>query len=515
MKFPLYLLFVIFFSISLTAQPSLQWQKVLGGSDYEDSNSIIQTNDGGYVVCGQIVSTDGDGLGNHGLNDACIYKLDGNGAVEWKRVLGGSGNEIANDVYQTSDNGYIMVGTTQSNDGDVTDFHGYIDAWVVKIDSMGELEWQKALGGSGWDEAWSVEQTQDGGYILACRTNSDDGDVDGAHNGSFDFWVVKLSSNGEIEWQKSLGGSNDDLAWSVKNTSDGGYIITGETWSNDGDVTGFNGNVDVWVVKIDNSGTIQWEHALGGSGLDVGCKVDEVKDGYIVTCLAGSNDGDVIGYHGYLDGWIVKLSITGELLWQNSLGGSDSDWLYDGAITNDGGYIAVGITASNDGNVQGIHGQFDLWIVKLDSSGSFVWQKCLGGSLVDGGRTISTTTDGGFIVAGHSYSTDGDVTENKGIQDIWVVKLSPESLSAESPFSLIAAEPLEISPNPARDFVYLNAPPLERVSITDVNGKKIAESLTLSSEGYLDVTFLKNGIYFLQGITNSGKVYVGKVVKSE
>ncbi|MCB9344745.1 MAG: T9SS type A sorting domain-containing protein [Lewinellaceae bacterium] len=200
---------------------------------------------------------------------------------------------------------------------------------------------------------------------------------------------------------------------------------------------------------------------------------------------------------------------------KRALGGSASDWLFSGILASDGSYLAAGITSSNDGDVFNNYGQKDLWIVKLDSSGEVSWQKCLGGSLGDGGSSISKTNDGGFILAGYSYSTDGDVTENKGIQDIWVVKLSPESLGAESPFSLIAAEPLEISPNPARDLVYLNAPPLERVSITDVNGKKVAGNLTLSSEGYLDVSFLKNGIYFLQGITNSGKVYIGKVVKSE
>lgn len=485
------------------------------GSNLEDAKSVKQTKDGGYIVCGNSDSNDFDFTGNHGVSDACIMKLDQTGSLEWTKLLGGSNNDLANDIIQTPDGGYIMVGKTYSDDGDVDGHHGGFDAWVVKLNNSGTVEWQKPLGGTGTDEARAIELTMDGGYILAARTDSDDGDVDGTHNGTFDYWIVKLDSTGNIVWQKSLGGNNKDEIWSVRTTSDQGYIFCGESWSNDGDVSGAHGNIDIWVVKTDSLGTIEWQNALGGSGADIGCTVEESVDGYYVTGLAGSTDGDITSHHGFIDGWVIKLDKNGEIVWQRALGGSASDWLFSGILASDGSYLAAGITSSNDGDVFNNYGQKDLWVVKLDSSGEVSWQKCLGGSLGDGGSSISKTNDGGFILAGYSYSTDGDVTENKGIQDIWVVKLSPESLGAESPFSLIAAEPLEISPNPARDLVYLNAPPLERVSITDVNGKKVAGNLTLSSEGYLDVSFLKNGIYFLQGITNSGKVYIGKVVKSE
>jgi hypothetical protein len=229
--------------------PEIIWQKILGGSSDDYAFSIQQTPDGGYIVAGYTESNDGDVKGNHENGDFWIVKLDKDGNIEWQKTLGGSNWDWAFSVQQTPDGGYIVAGFTWSNDGDVSGNHGSLDAWIVKLDKDGNIEWQKTLGGSGNDWATSVQQTTDGGYIVAGGTYSTDGVIRGNH-GSLDAWVVKLDGNGNMQWQKALGGSGSDSAWSVQQTTDGGYIVAGFTKSNDGDVTGNHGSADFWVVKL-------------------------------------------------------------------------------------------------------------------------------------------------------------------------------------------------------------------------------------------------------------------------
>lgn len=184
-----------------------------------------------------------------------MVKLNATGNVEWQKTLGGSDYfDLAHSIQQTSDGGYIVAGESSSNDGDVTGNHGLRDFWIIKLNTTGDIEWQKCFGGSNDDEARSIQQTTDGGYIVAGNSLSDDGDVTENHGGR-DFWVVKLDSTGNIEWQKSYGGSNDDGAHFIRQTEDGGYIIAGNSESNDGDVTGNHGEGDFWIVKLVGDGT--------------------------------------------------------------------------------------------------------------------------------------------------------------------------------------------------------------------------------------------------------------------
>ena len=237
-------------------------------------------------------------------------------------------------------------------------------------------QWQKSLGGTNNDQAYSIQQTTDGGYIVAGWSSSIDGDVTGNHGGN-DYWVVKLNSSGTIAWQKSFGGSNDDYAYSIQQTNDGGYIVAGWSRSNDGDVTGHYGTTnyyDYWVVKLNSTGTIEWQKSLGGSDHDYAYSIWQTTDGgYIVTGRSYSNDGDVTGNHGGDDYWVVKLNSTGTIAWQKSLGGTNNDQAYSIQQTNDGGYIVAGRSYSNDENVTGHHGTanyYDYWVVKLNSTGT-------------------------------------------------------------------------------------------------------------------------------------------------
>ncbi len=286
-----------------------------------------------------------------------------------------------------------------------------------------QLTLQKCLGGSLSDQGYEVLSSIDGSYLVAGYTRSKDGDVSGNH-GSSDVWVVKIDPSGTIKWQKCFGGSNSDYAYSATLTADGGYLTGGLTFSNDGDVSGKHGNADLWVVKMDSSGHLQWQKCLGGSSTDWAESIIQTKDGgYLAGGSTYSNDGDVSGNHGSYDGWIVKLDTSGHLQWQKSLGGSAGDCFYSVIQTDDGGYLAGGSTYSNNGNVSGNHGQADYWIVKLDADGNQEWQKCLGGSDNDLAESIIQTTDGGYLIGGMSSSNGDDVSGNHGSNDYWVAKL--------------------------------------------------------------------------------------------
>lgn len=344
--------------------------------------------------------------------------------IEWQKSLGGTGDDIARCIQQTSDGGYIVAGHSNSNDGDVIGNHGVDDCWVVKLDATGTIQWKKALGGVNNDQALSVQETSDGGFIVAGESGSNDGDVIGNH-GAGDFWVVKLDAIGTIQWQKSLGGTSWDGSQSIKQTLDGGYIVAGYSVCNDGDVTGNHGSWDCWVVKLDATGTIQWQKALGGLSTDWVHSIQQTSDGgYIVAGHSCSNDGDVTGNHGGFDYWIVKLDTIGTIQWQKALGGTENDNPQSIQQTTDGGYIIAGYSNSNNGDVIENHGDYDAWVVKFNGIEGIPWQKSLGGTGTDMAISIKQTADGGYILAGSTLSLDGDVTgPHMGYKDIWVVKL--------------------------------------------------------------------------------------------
>ena len=346
-------------------------------------------------------------------------------AIEWQKCLGGTSWDYAKSIQQTSGGGFIVAGETWSNDGDVSGNHGIVDSWIVKLNSSGDIIWQKCFGGTDDDVAFSIQQTSDGGFIVAGGTFSNDGDVSGNH-GIVDSWIVKLNSSGDIIWQKCFGGTDDDVAFSIQQTSDGGFIVAGGTFSNDGDVSGNHGIVDSWIVKLNSSGDIIWQKCFGGTDDDVAFSIQQTSDGgFIVAGYTSSNDGDVSGNHGSWDSWVVKLNSSGDIEWQKCLGGTDNDEAKSIQQTSDGGYIVAGETWSNDGDVSGNHGNSDYWVVKLNSSGDIEWQKCLGGTVKDIAKTIQQTSDGGFIVAGYTNSNDGDVSGIHGdYYDFWVVKLN-------------------------------------------------------------------------------------------
>jgi hypothetical protein len=434
-------LYPLFINAQQTA-PDIQWEKSLGGSDDDEAMGTQQTYDGGYIVAGYTKSTDGDITINHGGYDFFIVKLDATGSIQWKKTLGGTGDDYAYAIRQTNDSGYIVVGSSNSNDGDVTGNHGDYDFWVVKLDSAGNITWEKSFGGTGRDEATAVQQTTDSGYIVAGISWSNNGDVTGNH-GMDDMWVIKLDANGNMQWEKSYGGGTDDAARSIEQTAEGGFIIGGFTNSKNGDAVGARGFWEYWIVKVDVVGNIQWQKSYGGQTADTDdsflhCIRQTTDGGYIISGESSGVDGDVTGNHGNFDFWILKLDGAGNIQWKKCCGGSSTDGTNYSCIqqTNDSGYVFAGGAGSDDGDVTGNHGGFDVWVVKIDGNGNIQWKKCYGGKHGDVATWIQQTRDGEYIIAGGSYSYDDDVTghhgdtipSQAGLMDYWIVKLGHQAI---------------------------------------------------------------------------------------
>jgi hypothetical protein len=249
--------------VKLDALGTVVWNKLLGGSGGERADHIRQTSDGGYIISGySLSSASGDVLGtNHGNTDYWIVKLDALGNIVWNKLLGGSYGEKPSNIQQTTDGGYIISGySTSSANGNVSGTnHGGDDYWIVKLNALGTVVWNKLLGGSGDERANHIQQTSDGGYIISgTSTSSANGDVSGTNHGYTDDWIVKLDALGNIVWNKLLGGSGKETAANVQQTADGGYIISGYSYSSaNGDVSGTNhGGNDFWIVKLDALGNI-------------------------------------------------------------------------------------------------------------------------------------------------------------------------------------------------------------------------------------------------------------------
>ncbi|MEI6091825.1 MAG: T9SS type A sorting domain-containing protein [bacterium] len=411
-------------------EPTIEWQKTYGGSQYEESTSMQNTKDGGCICAGYTTSSDGDITNSKGSTDAWVVKLNSSGVIEWQKNYGGSLEDGFQSIKQTADGGYILAGHTKSNDGDGTDFNGSSDWWIVKINSSGTIEWQKTYGGSRADRALNIAITSDGGYIIAGDSYSIDGDLSD-NSGLTGICIAKINSMGSIEWDINFGGDINSWPGDILQTSDGGYISTKYS------------DLDGEVTKLNSNGSIEWQKTYGGNGFDGAYTIKKTQDnGFILLGFTNSNDGDFTGNKGGWDAWVIKIDSTGNLEWQKTLGGSKDDYAYDVELTNDGGYIIAGRTNSNDGDVNGNNGDYDGWVIKLNSSGTIEWQKNIGGNKRDFFYQIQKTNDGGYFVSGYSESTDIPGCINKGAEDFYLVKLGPslQSDQSDSVFSIVAPE---------------------------------------------------------------------------
>jgi arginine repressor len=412
------------------------WKKVFGGNDYDYGRAIWRTADGGYVTAGRAYSNNNGDVGpNKGFDDIWIIKTDANGNKIWQKTYGGAGDEDAWAITGTADGGFIVAGTTTSNNnGDVGPTKGFGDIWILKLDANGNLLWQKTFGGNADEFARSVISNPDGTFIVAGYTGSNNsGDVGVNHgSGTSDFWILKLDASGNLLWQKTLGGTGSDFAVAVTGSADGGYVIAGYTNSNNsGDVGANHGSTgnDMWVVKLDANGNLVWQKTLGGTGSDnANCITRSTDGGFVVAGGTNSNNSGQVGTnHGMIDMWVVKLDGSGNLQWQKTMGGADNDYA-NAIITNtDGSFvIAGGADSDKSGDVGANHGNMDFWVVKLQANGTLAGQQLLGGDDSEYSTAITAFTGGGYVITGYTDSNNsGDVGINHGGHyDMWVVKIN-------------------------------------------------------------------------------------------
>lgn len=349
--------------------------------------------------------------------------------ANWALHYGGSSVDIPFVIRFTADGGTIAAGYTDSKDGQVAPHanRDYWDLWIVKLNSCGLIEWERSLGGTGYDAARDVAQTADGGFIVLGETNSTDGDVIAGYGGTKDIWLLKFNAYGNLQWQKRFGGSGLDIGNHIAVAADGNYLIAASSSSNNGDISGNHGTggyTDAVIMKVSSSGTLMWSKCFGGSRNEELLDFEIVNGKIFAAGFANSTDGDIPPSQMNYDVWLLALDANGNKIFSKVYGGSQNDVAYSMTLGTDGTFTLAGYTTSNDGNVSGAKGSQDYWVLNVDQQGTLQWQKVLGGSDAEYANSVITASDGTYVVGGISYSSDGDVSAAKGDGDYWVVKLS-------------------------------------------------------------------------------------------
>ena len=477
--------------IKLDSIGNIIWQNTIGGSGKENVLfGMQQTYDGGYILGFYSQSNISGDKSENNLDTVCmpdctydywLVKTDASGNIQWQNTIGGDNDDELYSLQQTVDGGFILGGSSKSdlsgdkteNNWDTTNLTN--DYWMIKTDSLGNIQWQNTIGGNGFDWLYTIKQTTDGGYILGGRSGSlVSGDKTVASNGNDDHWIVKTDASGNIQWQKAIGGGENEDIRSIQLTADGGYILGGSSRSNiSGDKTENNWDPslvshDYWVVKIDFAGNVQWDKTIGGNDFDVLYSIHNTADG------------------GFILGGVSYSSISGD---------------------------------KTEVNWDTLFNTSDYWIVKIDSVGNILWQKSFGGTDTDVLTCMQRTADDGYILGGYSESNiSGDKSEGShGYSDYWIIKLLPDTIttSAKNPDKLFA-NAIQISPNPATSELRIKNSKfrIEKIEIVDTYGKCLYNSVFQIQESALniDVSFLSAGIYFVRILT-AGGISAAKFVK--
>lgn len=498
-------IFTFLFTNLIAQVPAIDWINMYGGTDLDLGADMLSTPDGGYLMVGYSYSIDGDVSGHHGNQDYWVLKTDADGTVEWQKAFGGSNIDRAQSCALTSDGGYIVTGFSNSSDGMITDANGLHDFWTVKLTSDGTVQWQKSYGGSNHDIPQCVQQTIDGGYIIVGSTESTDGDI-AMNKGYSDCWVIKLNENGDLEWENTFGGSFNDRAFYIVQTTNGEFVMLAETSSLDGDVSFKKGFYDYWLVKLDQNGELIWEKTVGGDGQDLEpLKLIETSDnGFFMVGSSQSDDQYVSGNHGDYDFWAVKTDSDGVVEWEQSYGGSHLDFAKDAISTEDGGYILIGNTYSDDGDVTGYHQAnwdtfSDCWIMKISATGTVEWQKALGSHFDDEGVAIVQREDVGYTAfASGTHVNDpswGDFHSGYGQYDFVLIRFEGNGLSLNESNK----QGINVFPNPASAELNIVAESnMDKIVIMDLNGRILIEVVPSSNDHLLDIDSLGAGTYVVQ-----------------
>jgi hypothetical protein len=367
------------------------WTKTFGGTNIDVAYAVEETNDEGYIIAGYTRS-----FGTLSGRNLWLFKTDKTGNLIWNKTFGGNSDDEGAAVKQTLDGGFIAAGYTSSFGA------GAKDVFVVKTDSLGNELWSRFFGGTSDEEAYALEVLTDGGFLIGCATSS-------ATAGSRDGWLIRLNSSGNSVWDKKIGGMSTDGIRDLKLTSDNSFIITGWTASDGAGALG-----KAWLVKTDSLGNIIFNKSFGGTDADRGLSVQQTSDGgYIFTGYTASSGA------GNDDLFLVKTDGSGNQTWAKTFGGTGRDYGNVVKQTADGGYLIAGYTLSFGA------GGDDLWIVKTDSTGTQLWTKTYGGTASDVAYSMDLTTDGGYVIVGHTLSSGA------GVHDAWLLRTVFQTIPVE------------------------------------------------------------------------------------
>jgi hypothetical protein len=408
-------------ALPAVAQPfHIAWLNTIGGTNEESAYQIVESTEGGVILVGETRSNDGDIVGSyHGrgsvYSDMWVIKCDRDGSIVWTRVLGGRVNDPAHSVVALEDGGCLVVGTAGSSEGTVPEKTRSGNAcWALRLDSEGGTMWSKAYM-TNLDEGMCVVRTK-AGFLIAGESEVRSGDG----------WLMMLNDTGKLLWEKTYGGSNTDQLRSVIPTSDGGYLAVG-TSSSDYLGGAAHGGDDAWVIKVAYDGDMEWQHLFGGPRADVATSVVETSDHHymVVGYSHTSNDPkDIPGSRGYMDGFAIRLDSSGTTEWIRIIGGKGDDYIHQIIPIGGERYMAVGTSSSNDGDGGTPHGDIDCWILQIDSSATVLAKQCIGGTGQDRGYSIAPAGTNGYLVCGETYSSDGDITQpNRALRDVWYARL--------------------------------------------------------------------------------------------
>jgi hypothetical protein len=538
-------------------RPVIKWQKTIGGNATDQLFCLVPTPGHGFITGGYSYSdVSGEKTANSkGGCDFWIMKQDSVGTILWQKTIGGGMDDVLSCISLCPDGGYILSGTSLSGaDGDKTDTlkddpsttaYSGGDLWIMKLDSMGNILWQKTLGGNyaegrdvsassgaSFDSTYAylsithIEPTTDGGYIAGLSSTSgisgDKTAVNRAEANSMfsffypsfgDYWILKLDASGNIQWQQTFGGEDNERFSMVKQTSDGGYIVGGTSSSflltlfgftaSGGDKTGaIRGGDDYWILKLSATGAIQWQKTIGGTEDDRLMSVGLTTDGGYI--LGGYSNSGFSGEktdtcRGDFDYWILKLNTLGDIVWQKTIGGNGTEIIASVKQTSDNGYLVAGTSASTisgEKTEMGYGGASDYWVLKLDDTGNIIWQKTMGGTgssiqRMELATNINETTDGGYIAGGFSDApVSGNKTENsRGSYDYWMLKLNRcDADSAFVPASFCALGSYTLPNNqvvvaPGTYYSILtNQSGCDSVIVTQLSEVTIANTLTVTSD---------------------------------
>ena len=498
----------------------ITWQNCFGGSEQDYAMDIV-TTDNGYIIVGNTFSDDGDVSYNHGEdNDVWLVRIDSIGNLLWEKTLGGSLSDGGSRIIRASSNTYYILAGALSEDYDISfdPYENSVDFWILKIDETGNIIWDRIVGTTHYDHIFTGTTTNDGGIISIGWAGINDGDKS-VWYGYYDMWMIKLNSEGETEWDFTIGGSDFDFPHAIIQTSDGGYLVGGTSIVEPGGNLSCetHGLADAILVKLDSARNIEWQQCYGGSNYDGTTEVLELSDGYLFSGYVNSNDGDISGWHGEDDIWVVKIDYYGNIIWQKCLGGTRSEFVSKIIQTEDGGFMVFGNTKSNNGDVEGNHslpgsGDYDIWIVKLSSEGDLEWQQCIGGirnEYVNFG--VIKKDDYHYVIAGQTDNSTGDVLcELHGFNDdYWIFEI--EDTTVGMPEIPATEEKVLVYPNPASSILNIKFLMLKEdnylVEIFDVFGKKVKEIKVpkVQIKVEVNVEIWRKGLYLVKA--GNGKNY--------